>query len=389
MKTILSIVLSLNLLGAVSTPINGELNNGNTDTGLVLNSQSALLLDYNSGEVLYEKNSNDKLKPASMTKMMGLYLVMESLENEVIKLEDKVQCSLEASQIGGSQIYLKENEEMSIDDLIKSVCIASANDAMYLLGEVVGGSNDSFVSMMNDKCKEFELTNTNFTNVMGFDDDNHYSCSFDMGVIAYNLLKDYGDLILKYSSMTESYLREDTSNPFWLVNTNKLLGDYEGMDGLKTGYTHQAGYCLTATSKKDNLRLIAVTMNASTIKERSNDIKSLLNYGYRNFKSVKVFSKNDLLLKVEFKNSKNDLDNVYIKEDIYITLPIKESNDSFEYTYTLEKDSAPLLVNERVGTIEIYNSMGMQFNGELIVGEEVERINWFEYFWIIFRTMFA
>ena len=389
MKTILSIVLSLNLLGAVSSPINGELNNGNTDTGLVLNSQSALLLDYNSGEVLYEKNSNDKLKPASMTKMMGLYLVMESLENEVIKLEDKVQCSLEASQIGGSQIYLKENEEMSIDDLIKSVCIASANDAMYLLGEVVGGSNDSFVSMMNDKCKEFELTNTNFTNVMGFDDDNHYSCSFDMGVVAYNLLKDYGDLILKYSSMTESYLREDTSNPFWLVNTNKLLGDYEGMDGLKTGYTHQAGYCLTATSKKDNLRLIAVTMNASTIKERSNDIKSLLNYGYRNFKSVKVFSKNDLLLKVEFKNSKNDLDNVYIKEDIYITLPIKESNDSFEYTYTLEKDSAPLLVNERVGTIEIYNSMGMQFNGELIVGEEVERINWFEYFWIIFRTMFA
>lgn len=389
MKTILSIVLSLNLLGAVSTPINGELNNGNTDTGLVLNSQSALLLDYNSGEVLYEKNSNDKLKPASMTKMMGLYLVMESLENKVIKLEDKVMCSLEASQIGGSQIYLKENEEMSIDDLIKSVCIASANDAMYLLGEVVGGSNDSFVSMMNDKCKEFELTNTNFTNVMGFDDDNHYSCSFDMGVIAYNLLKDYGDLILKYSSMTESYLREDTSNPFWLVNTNKLLGDYEGMDGLKTGYTHQAGYCLTATSKKDNLRLIAVTMNASTIKERSNDIKSLLNYGYRNFKSVKVFSKNDLLLKVEFKNSKNDLDNVYIKEDIYITLPIKESNDSFEYTYTLEKDSAPLLVNERVGTIEIYNSMGMQFNGELIVGEEVERINWLEYFWIIFRTMFA
>ena len=389
MKTILSIVLSLNLLGVVSTPINGELNNGNTDTGLVLNSQSALLLDYNSGEVLYEKNSNDKLKPASMTKMMGLYLVMESLENEVIKLEDKVQCSLEASQIGGSQIYLKENEEMSIDDLIKSVCIASANDAMYLLGEVVGGSNDSFVSMMNNKCKEFELTNTNFTNVMGFDDDNHYSCSFDMGVIAYNLLKDYGDLILKYSSMTESYLREDTSNPFWLVNTNKLLGDYEGMDGLKTGYTHEAGYCLTATSKKDNLRLIAVTMNASTIKERSNDIKSLLNYGYRNFKSVKVFSKNDLLLKVEFKNSKNDLDNVYIKEDIYITLPIKESNDSFEYTYTLEKDSAPLLVNERVGTIEIYNSMGMQFNGELIVGEEVERINWFEYFWIIFRTMFA
>ena len=236
MKTILSIILSLNLLNISSVPTNGnDENKGNTDTGIILNSQSALLLDFNSGEVLYEKNSNYKLKPASMTKMMGLYLVMEALNNNEIKLDDKVKCSLEASQIGGSQIYLKENEEMTIDDLIKSVCIASANDAMYLLGEVVGGSNNQFVQMMNDKLEEFELTNTKFTNVMGFDDDNHYSTSFDMGVIAHNLLKDYGELILKYSSMTESYLREDSSSPFWLVNTNKLLGDYDGMDGLKTG----------------------------------------------------------------------------------------------------------------------------------------------------------
>ena len=130
-------------------------------------------------------------------------------------------------------------------------------------------------------------------------------------------------------------------------------------------------------------------MNASTIKERSSDIKTLLNYGYHNYKSVKVFSKNELFLKAEFKHSKNDLDNVYIKEDIYITLPIKESNENFEYTYTLEKDSAPINVKERVGTIEIYNSKGMIFIGELVVGEDIKLINWFEYFWIIFRTMFA
>lgn len=361
--------------------------NTNTDTGLQLHSQSAVLIDYNSGEVLYEKDCDIKLKPASMTKMMGLYLVMEAIENNYININDKVKCSLDASKIGGSQIYLKENEEISIDDLIKSVCIASANDAMYLLGEVVGGTNSDFVRMMNEKSKEFELVNTNFTNVMGFDDDNHYSCSFDMGIIALNLLKEYGDFILKYTSMTEDYLREDTNNPFWLVNTNKLLGDIEGLDGLKTGYTHDAGYCLTATSNKNNLRLIAVTMNASSIKERSNDIKSLLNYGYKNYKSVKVFSKNELFLKINFENSKNDLDNVYIEEDIYITLPIKDSNTSFEYTYTIDKNHAPINKEEYVGTIEIYNSKGMVFFGNLIVGEEIKRQSWFEYFLNIFQKM--
>lgn len=386
MKLLLGMVLTANLLNISNTPVN---NDGNTDTGLVLNSQSALLLDYNSGEVLYEKNSNDKLKPASMTKMMGLYLVMEAIENDEIDLGEKVRCSLEASQIGGSQIYLKENEEMSIEDLIKSVCIASANDAMYLLGEVVGGSNNQFVNLMNEKAKEFELANTNFTNVMGFDDDNHYSCAFDMGIIAHYLLKDYGDFILKYTSMTEDYLREDTSNPFWLVNTNKLLGDYDGLDGLKTGYTHLSKYCLTATAKRDNLRLIAVAMSAETIKERSSDIKSLFNYGYKNFKSVKVFSKNELFLKAEFNNSKNDLDNVYIKDDIYITLPIKDSNTSFEYSYTLNKDSAPINNNEVVGTIEIYNSNGMMFIGDLIVGEDIKLINWFEYFWQVLKSLFV
>lgn len=378
MKSLCGFVLTLNLLTLTNTPV------VNTDTGLNINSESALLLDYNSGEILYEKEVDKKLKPASMTKMMGLYLVMESLENNEIKLNDKVKCSLEASQIGGSQIYLKENEEISIDDLIKSVCIASANDAMYLLGEVVGGSNNQFVKMMNDKAKEFELKNTNFTNVMGFDNDNHYSSCLDMGIIAHNLLKEYSELILKYTSMTEDYLREDSSNPFWLVNTNKLLGDYNGLDGLKTGYTHESKYCLTATSKRDNLRLIAVTMKAESIKERTQDIKALLNYGYKNYKSVKVFSKNELLLKQEFINSMNDFDNVYIKDDIYITLPIKDSNNNFEYTYTINKENAPLNKDEVIGTIEIYNSEGMVFYGDLVVGEDIKTISWLKYFWNLF-----
>ena len=285
MRKIISILLITNLLNIQH--VNGNV----TPKEICINSESAILLDYNSGQVLYEKNPNTILKPASMTKMMGLYLVMDAIQNNDIKLDDKVKCSLEASKIGGSQIYLKENEEITVDELIKSVCIASANDAMYLLGETVSGSNDSFVQLMNETSKKFELKNTNFTNVMGFDDANHYSTAFDMGIIAHNLLKSHKDLILKYTSMNEDYIRKDTDNPFWLVNTNKLLGDYEGLDGLKTGYTHESKYCLTATANKNNLRLIAVTMKANTIKERSSDIKALLNYGYSNYKSVKVLGK--------------------------------------------------------------------------------------------------
>ncbi len=388
MKFLLMLLVGLNIFTNTTTKEEVKEDNQN-EVCLSLNSKSALLLDFNSGEVLYEKNSNERLKPASMTKMMGLYLVMEALENNKIKLEDEVSCSLEASKIGGSQIYLEENEKMSINDLIKSVCIASANDAMYLLGEVVGGSNDEFVKLMNNKAKEFELENTQFTNVMGFNDNSHYSSALDMGIIGYNLIKDYGDIILPYTSLVEDYIRKDSDNPFWLVNTNKLLGDYDGLDGLKTGFVRESGYCLTATSKRDNLRLIAVSMGTETIKERSSDIRTLLNYGYRSYKSVKVFSKDDLLLQVEFANSKNELDNVYIKDDIYITLPINESNNSFEYTYTLNKYKAPLKKDEEVGEIEIYNSDGMVFYGKLVVKEDVKLIHWFEYFLNLLKLNFA
>ena len=180
--------------------------------------------------------------------------------------------------------------------------------------------------------------------------------------------------------MTEDYIRKDTNNPFWLVNTNKLLNDYEGLDGLKTGYTNESKYCLTATANKNNLRLIAVTMKANTIKERSSDIKALLNYGYSNYKSVKVFSKNYLFTKEEFVNSKNEYDNVYVKDDIYITLPKKDSNNSYEYTYTLYNNEAPISKNKVIGQIEIYNSIGMVFYGDLVLKEDVELISFFEYF---------
>lgn len=210
----------------------------NAEINLNLNCESAYLIEESTGKVLYSQNESKKLYPASMTKMMGLLLVCESLQNEQIKLDQIVTISREASSMGGSQVFLQPLEQISVEQLIKCVCIASANDAMYALSELVATTNSNFVSMMNDKAKTLKLENTNFVNVTGFDDENHYTCAKDMASIALELLK-YKELILPYTSMYDSHIRENTANPFWLVNTNKMVKYYEGLDGLKTGVLMQ------------------------------------------------------------------------------------------------------------------------------------------------------
>ena len=206
----------------------------NAEVDLNLNCGSAYLIEQSTGKVIYKQNEEAKLYPASMTKMMGLILVCEAINNNQIKLDDMVSISSSAASMGGSQVFLQPLEMMSVDELIKCVCIASANDAMYALSELIATTNDNFIKMMNDKAKELKLINTNFVNVTGFDDENHYTCAKDMASIALELLK-YEDIILPYTATYDSYIRNDTANPFWLVNTNKMVKFYSGMDGLKTG----------------------------------------------------------------------------------------------------------------------------------------------------------
>ena len=206
----------------------------NADIDLNLDCGSAYLIEYSTGKVIYAQNENERLAPASMTKMMGLILICEAIENKQIMLDDIVSISTEASKMGGSQVFLEPLENISIDELIKCVCIASANDAMYALSEVVATTNQNFIDKMNEKAKDLNLTNTNFVNVTGFDDEKHYTCAKDMALIAKELLK-YEDIILPYTSMYDSHIRTNTDNPFWLVNTNKMVKFYQGMDGLKTG----------------------------------------------------------------------------------------------------------------------------------------------------------
>ena len=218
------------------------------EDSLNLSSESAILMDAESGKILYEKNIEEKLPMASMTKIMSMLLIMENIENGSLKYEDKVIISENASGMGGSQVFLQKGEEYTVNDLLKCIAVSSANDAVVAMAEKISGSVDEFVTLMNEKAKNLGLKNTNFANPHGLDNENHYSTAYDMAIIAKELLKH--EDILKYTSIYEDYLTKPDGSQVWLVNTNRLVRFYDGVDGLKTGYTTEAGYCLTATAKK-------------------------------------------------------------------------------------------------------------------------------------------
>ena len=246
------------------------------------NGKSAILVDNLSGKVLYEKNADEKLAPASMTKLASMLMVMEAIDNGNLKFEDKVTISEEAANMGGSQVFLQAGEVYTVYDLLKSVAIASGNDAVVALAEKIGGSQSGFIDMLNKRLKEIGATNTNFVNAHGLDAEGHYSTARDMSIIARELLKH--PKILEFTSIYEEYLEKNDGSRIWLVNTNKLVRFYDGVDGLKTGFTKTAGYCLTATASKNNFRLISVVMGEDTSENRSSDTVKMLNYGFNTFK---------------------------------------------------------------------------------------------------------
>ena len=258
MKKIIIILLMGILLGIV---------NVSAEESVIINAKSAILIEASSGKVLYEKNIHERFAPASMTKMMSLVLIMENIENRNLRMDEAINRKLDIVC-----------EEMTVEDLLKGITIGSANDATVSLAERIAGTESAFVDMMNKKAKELGLKNTLFKNSTGLDEEGHYSSAYDMSIIAKELVKH--EKILEFSSIYETYLRVNTDNKFWLVNTNKLVRFYEGVDGLKTGYTEDSGYCLTATINKDNMRLIAVVMGEPTSNIRNSEVSSLLDYGY-------------------------------------------------------------------------------------------------------------
>ena len=245
-----------------------------------LSAKSAILMEMSTGKVLMSKNADEKLSPASITKVMSILLVMEALEEGKISYDDIVTASHNASSKGGSQIWLKEGEQMTVHELLKATVIASANDACTALGEFVAGDEESFVAMMNEKAKELGMTNTCFENCSGLDDTttNHYSTARDVAIMSCELMKH--EKVKEYTTIWMDTLRDGKTQ---LVNTNKLIRTYDGMTGLKTGTTSRAGYCLTATAERNGMGIVAVVLGSDNSNERFNDVKKMLNWGFANY----------------------------------------------------------------------------------------------------------
>lgn len=326
------------------------------EESLTLDSSSAILIDQQSGKVLFEKNSHDKLPMASMTKVMSMLIIMENIENGNLKYEDKVIISKNASGMGGSQVFLQEGEEYKVKDLLKCIAVSSANDAVVAMAEKISGSVDAFVKLMNKKAKELGLENTNFANPHGLDNENHYSTASDMAIMSRELLKH--EDILKFTSIYEDYLTKPDGSQVWLVNTNRLVRFYEGVDGLKTGYTTEAGYCLTATAKKNNLRLISVVMRSTSSDARSKDTATLLTYGFNSFKSNTIFKKDQALGEIKVESGKVNKVKVYLKEDVTEILGVTEKKGAYSVNIKVKKIKAPKKKNSVVGKAEIIDSDG-------------------------------
>ena len=267
------------------TPVHGE------ELKLAPNASASLLMEASSRQFLYSNHEKEKLFPASTTKIMTMILLFEAIEKGSLKWDEELTCSAYAASMGGSQIYLEEGEKMSVADLFKAISIASANDACVMIGERIAGTNDNFVKMMNEKAKELKLVNTHFVNPTGLHDDNHYTCALDLGTMAAYLIEMGGERLLQTTSLYDSYIREDTAHKFWLVNTNKLLKSYQGADGLKTGYTKEAGYCIVSTAKRNGLRLIAIVLKESDPKVRNQEVSQLLDYGFSLYENITLFQK--------------------------------------------------------------------------------------------------
>lgn len=336
------------------------------------NAKKSILIEYTTGEVLMDENAYEHAAPASMTKMMTLLIIMEHIDEDKIKLTDKVTISENASNMGGSQVFLQPNEVMTVDELIKSICIASANDSSVALAEYIAGTEEKFVKMMNDKVKELGLSNTNFENVHGLDSESHYSCPYDMAMIARELLNH--PKILDYSSIYEEYLKKNDGSSVWMVNTNKLIRYYKGLDGLKTGFTETAGYCLTATAKRNDMRLISVVMGSETSETRSKKTIELLDYGFNNYKLKTIF-KNDINLgSVKVNYGKKDYVDLKLISDVTDLVTI-ENESKYDHKLRVNEINAPVYVGDKVGVLDLYKDGKKIKSYDVTVKESIKKAN--------------
>lgn len=344
MKKIIVFILSLSIFAAMPVEIYAK-----TDEAREIKAKSSILMCMDTGEIINENNAYEHLSPASVTKIMSILLIMEAIDSGKISLNDMVTASENAVSKGGSQIWLEVGEQMSVNDLLKAVIIASANDACTLLGEYIAGSDSGFVDMMNKRAKELGLENTHFENCTGLDDSvtNHYSCAYDLAVIACEVMKH--DLVKDYSTIWLDYLRNGKTE---LNNTNKLINKYNGITGLKTGTTSNAGFCLCATATRDGLSLVSVVLGADTSEDRFNLSVNLLDYGFANYQinKIKIDEKKIKAVKIK-KGVVKSVKPAFPDGDSVL---VKKGTDNFTYDYRVkEKVEAPVKAGDILGEIVV------------------------------------
>lgn len=353
---------------------------------LAQGAQSAILIDANSQQVLYCKNETKRLYPASTTKIMTMILLFEAIKEKRIKWNDTLSCSAYAASMGGSQVYLEENETMSVDELFKCVAIASANDASVLIGEGIAGSHQEFVKMMNEKAQSLKLVNTHFENCTGLHDANHYTCAKDLATMGAYLIKIGGKELFSVTSLYDSYIREKNQQKFWLVNTNKLLKQYQGVDGLKTGYTKEAGYCIVTTCKKNNLRLIGVLMNEDKPQTRNEDMKGLLNYGFSKYQQVKLYQKGEILDTLKMKDLIEQEVNVISLEDIYY-LNDKANTSKVKAKINYHDIKLPISKNEEIGDLVLTKQGKRVASYPVYLEKNVEKMNFLNKLMRVYKSL--
>lgn len=363
-----------NITSEYNIPVWNENNNScslEVDNNMIsLESKAGILMEAHTGKVIFEYNSNEKLRPASVTKIMTILLIMEALDNGRIHLEDKVSCSENARNMGGSQIWLDETEQLTVDEMLKAICVVSANDCCVAMAEFIAGSADEFVYLMNEKAKQLGMNNTTFKNCHGLDEEGHLTTAYEISLMSRELMNNHPD-ITKYTTIWMDSLRDGKSE---LVNTNKLIRSYDGITGLKTGSTSLALYNVSATATRNGLSLISVIMGGPTSQIRFNEAKRLLDIGFANYSSESLCKKDEIVQSININKGKvNKIDVVYSR-DVNALLK-KGENKNIESNIILsEVINAPVNKGDKVGEI-VYTLNGTEIGRtDIVTYYNVEKI---------------
>ncbi len=380
-KAVAKIIVFILLFSLIPIPIAAE--------EFDINAKSAILIDGKSGDVIYEKNSHEKLPPASVTKIMTMLLTMEAIERGDIHLEDKVTISARAESMGGSQLYLETGEQQTVESLLKGIAISSANDACVAMGEFIGGTEELFVASMNKRAKELNMVNTNFVNTNGLPVENHYTTAYDIAIMSRELLKHptiHNWLTIWMDTLTVGKDGKPKTE-LGLTNTNRLIKTYPGANGIKTGYTGEAGYCLSASATKNNMTLISVVLGAPTTHVRWNESAKLLDYGFAVYECMTLASKNQVLGTVNVDKGKEEVIHVIPEEEISLLIKKEDRKNITKEINMPEQVKAPIKKGSIIGELVVYRNNEIYKTYPLIAETDIESASILNIYYKLFKSI--